>query len=96
MKPSALLRRLGPHIPAPLPSLPFAIGLQLARHLRWLQPPAELLNRRFALRLSDIGLCLRFCYTERGFRPLLAGKEELELSASLADFIALMRGTAGF
>lgn len=94
MKPPALLRRIGAHIPAPLPSLPFTLGLELARHQRWLQPPEELQGRRFALRITDLGLCVRFGYTPRGFRPLLGEQEELELSAALADFIALLRGTA--
>jgi predicted lipid carrier protein YhbT len=94
MKPPALLRRIGPHIPAPLPSLPFTLGLELARHQRWLQPPEELQGRRFALRITDLGLCVRFGYTPRGFRPLLGEQEELELSAALAAFIALLRGTA--
>ena len=94
MKPLALLRRVGPHIPVPLPSLPFSLGLELARRRRWLQPPEELQGRRFALRITDLGLCVRFSYTAQGFRPLLGEKEELELSATLADFIALLRGTA--
>ena len=94
MKPLTLLRRIGPHIPVPLPSLPFSLGLELARRQRWLQPPEELLGRRFALRITDLGLCVRFGYTAQGFRPLLGEKEELELGATLADFIALLRGTA--
>ncbi|MDE2597998.1 MAG: SCP2 sterol-binding domain-containing protein [Rhodocyclaceae bacterium] len=94
MKPPALLRRIGPHIPTPLPSLPFALGLELARHRKWLQPPDELLDRRFALHVTDLGLRVRFTYTAQGFRPLLGGKEELELSAGTADFLALLRGTA--
>lgn len=94
MKPLVLLRRIGPHIPVPLSSLPFSLGLELARRQSWLQPPDELQGRRFALRITDLGLCVRFAYTARGFRPLLGEKEELELSAALADFIALLRGTA--
>lgn len=94
MKPPALLRCLGPHIPVPLPSLPFSLGLELARRRRWLQPPDELIGRRFALRITDLGLCVRFGYTARGFHPLFGEKEELELSAALADFLALLRGTA--
>lgn len=94
MKVPALLRRIGPHIPSPLPSLPFSLGLELARRRRWLLPPDELLGRRFALRVGDLGLCIRFTYTAQGFRPLIGEKEELELSACLADFLALLRGTA--
>lgn len=94
MKAPALLRRIGPHIPSPLPSLPFSLGLELARRRRWLQPPDELLGRRFALRISDLGLCIRFTYTAQGFRPLIGDKEELELAATFADFLALLRGTA--
>ena len=94
IKPPDLLRRIGPHIPAPLPSLPFVLGLELARRQRWLQPPQELNERRFALRVTDLGLCVRFTCTERGFRPLFGQTEELELGATLADFIALLRGAA--
>lgn len=94
MKPPTFLRRIGPHIPVPLPSLPFALGLELARRRRWLQPPEELVDRRFALRITDLGLCLNFSYTAQGFRPLLQDKAELELSATFADFLALLRGMA--
>lgn len=94
MKPPLLLRRIGPHIPQPLPSLPFILGLELARRRRWLQPPEELQGRRFALRITDLGLCVYYSYTAQGFRPLRGEKEELELSATLADFVALLRGTA--
>lgn len=94
MKAPALLRRIGPRIPQPLPSLPFVLGLELARRRRWLKPPEELIGRRFALRISDLGLCIFYRYTAQGFRPLQGEKEELELSATLTDFIALLRGTA--
>lgn len=94
IKPTVLLRRIGPHIPAPLASLPFTLGLELARSQRWLQPPEELQGRRFALHISDLGLWVRFTCTAQGFRPVFGAPADLELSAGLADFIALLRGTA--
>lgn len=77
-----------------LPSLPFVAGLEIARRLGWLLPPAELHGRRFALHLSDLGLRLHFRCTPQGFRPLLQGAADLELSAASADFLALLRGSA--
>ena len=39
--PPALLARLGRKLPAPLVSLHFTAGLELARRFKWLAPPAE-------------------------------------------------------
>ena len=96
MKIPALVSRLGPRIPAPMLSLPFAAGLEFARARRWLVPPAELHGRSFALRITDLGALVRFRCESGSFRPLLTGTPELELelSATLADFLALMRGSA--
>jgi predicted lipid carrier protein YhbT len=93
MKPPALLRRIGRHLPAPLLSLHFIAGLEVARRLQWLQPPAELHGRRFAIEISDLGLRLNFSCQAHGFRPSADGPPELELTADLAEFIALLRGT---
>lgn len=87
-----LLRRVGENLPPILPSLPFVCGLELARQLRWLSPPAELEGRRFALHLTDLGLHLGFCCVGGAFRPLLSGHAELELAACTADFVELLRG----
>ena len=88
----ALLARLGRKLPAPLVSLHFTAGLELARRFKWLAPPAELDGRRFAITVEDLGL--RSCFAVRGgaFRPVWDGAPaELELGARLADFLALMR-----
>ena len=37
--PPALLARLGRKLPAPLVSLHFTAGLELARRFKWLAPP---------------------------------------------------------
>ena len=90
--PPALLARLGRKPPAPLVSLHFTAGLELARRFKWLAPPAELDGRRFAITVEDLGL--RSCFAVRGgaFRPVWDGAPaELELGARLADFLALMR-----
>ena len=66
--PPALLARLGRKLPAPLVSLHFTAGLELARRFKWLAPPAELDGRRFAITVEDLGL--RSCFAVRGaFRP---------------------------
>lgn len=77
-----------------LPDLPFVAGLETARRCGWLVPPSELHGRRFALHVVDLGLRLHFRCTAQGFRPLTDGAADLELAASVADFLALLRGTA--
>lgn len=94
MKLPPLFRQLGTRIPVPLLSLPFAVGLELARRQHWLQPPEELHGRSFCLHVTDLGMTFCFTCQPQGFRPRLSGEAELELSAELADFIALMRGAA--
>jgi O2-independent ubiquinone biosynthesis accessory factor UbiT len=94
LKIPALVSRIGPRIPVPLLSLPFAAGLEFARARRWLVPPEELHGRSFALHITDLGARIRFRCERGSFRPLLSGVPELELSATLTDFLALMRGSA--
>ncbi len=93
MTPPKFLRKLGGALPPVLPTLPFVLGLEIARRSRWLTPPAELNGRRFDLCISDLGLHFVFCCEHGQFRPLFSGAGEVELTASLADFIALLRGT---
>ena len=51
-----LVARLGRRLPAPLVSLHFVAGLELARRLNWLSPPAELDGRSFAITIEDLGV----------------------------------------
>lgn len=88
----APLQRLAAHVPAPLLSLHFAAGLELARRLRWLSPPPELDGRSFAINLRDLGLRHAFCCRQGQFRPHWPQAVDLELSASTADFLAMLRG----
>lgn len=90
--PPAFIARLGRQIPAPLLSLQTAIALDLARRCRWLQPPAELDGRTFALTVSDLGLRSSFTCRDQQFRPWWGESADLELQASLADFVSLARG----
>lgn len=86
------LARLGRCFPAPLVSLHFVAGLELARRLNWLSPPPELEGRSFAITVEDLGL--RSSFTVRGgaFRPVWERTVcELELGAKVADLLALMR-----
>ncbi|MEN5157698.1 ubiquinone anaerobic biosynthesis accessory factor UbiT [Achromobacter spanius] len=87
--------KLGRRVPGPFVSLHFVAGLELARRLKWLEPPAELNGRSFAITVEDLGLRSSFVVRDGAFRPLWnrgsAGAAELELGAKLADFLALMR-----
>jgi len=75
--------------PAP-PSLAFSM---VANRLLW---PAlktldwqALLGRRYAIRVKDMGLTLRFTVTQRGFSPD-SGAPDLTISASARDFLLLL------
>ncbi len=87
-----LLARLGRRVPGPFVSLHFVAGLEVARRLKWLEPPAELDGRSFAITVEDLGLRSSFVVRSGAFRPAWnAGAAELELGAKLADLLALMR-----
>ncbi|CAB3835067.1 hypothetical protein LMG26684_01275 [Achromobacter mucicolens] len=87
--------KLGRRVPGPFVSLHFVAGLELARRLKWLEPPAALNGRSFAITVEDLGLRSSFVVRDGAFRPLWnrgsTGAAELELGAKLADFLALMR-----
>ncbi|MDP1924136.1 MAG: SCP2 sterol-binding domain-containing protein [Thiobacillus sp.] len=87
--------------PAPLASLvsqlpvapPSRVFSVLANHLLW---PAlktldwqPLLGRRYAIRVKDLGLTLRFSVTQRGFLPD-SGVPDLTISATARDFLLLL------
>lgn len=91
-----MLAKLGKRVPGPFVSRHFVAGLELARRLKWLEPPAELNGRTFAITVEDLGLRSSFVVRDGAFRPLWnkgpqAAAAELELGAKLADFLALMR-----
>ncbi|RIJ01404.1 SCP2 domain-containing protein [Achromobacter sp. K91] len=87
-----VLARLGRRLPAPFVSLHFTVGLELARRLKWLTPPAELEGRSFGITVEDLGLRSSFAVRQGAFRPVWNGAAaELELGAKLADLLALMR-----
>lgn len=87
-----LVARLGRRLPAPLVSLHFVAGLELARRLNWLSPPAELDGRSFAITIEDLGVRSSFMVRGGVFRPRWNGQAcELELGAKVADLLALMR-----
>lgn len=88
----AVFARIGRRLPTPLVSLHFVAGLELARRLKWLSPPAELEGRSFAITVEDLGLRNCFTVKQGAFRTVWDGAPaELELGAKLADFLALMR-----
>src|SRR3546814_1475395 len=48
----------------------------------------------FAIKVEDLGLRSYFTCRNGCFRPLWACEVDLELGASLGDFVALVRGTS--
>lgn len=87
--PSAATNLIG-RLPAKPPSLVFSL---LANRVLW---PAlkeldwqPLIGRRYAIRVKDVGLNLRFTVTPRGFSPD-AGAPDLTISASARDFLLLL------
>jgi len=87
-----LLAKVGRRLPAPLVSMHFVAGLELARRLKWLSPPPELEGRSFAITIEDLGLRSRFWVRGGAFRPMWNGAPaQLELGATMADLLSLMR-----
>jgi O2-independent ubiquinone biosynthesis accessory factor UbiT len=85
-----LLASLIGKLPATPPSLAFSLA---ANRLLW---PAmkeldwhPLSGRRYAIRITDIGLSLRFTVTPRGFSPD-SGTPDLTISATARDFLLLL------
>ena len=83
---STLISRL----PVTPPSLAFSV---VANRLLW---PAlksldwqALLGRRYAIRVKDLGLTLRFSVTQRGFVSD-SGTPDLTISATARDFLLLL------
>jgi O2-independent ubiquinone biosynthesis accessory factor UbiT len=88
----AAIARLGSRLPQLPPTLALLTGLNLALgRLIPRQPLEPMLGKRFAIRVLDAGLTLRFAYGSHGFRPLFDGAPvDLTISARSRDFIALM------
>lgn len=77
-------------LPAAPPSRAFSV---VANRLLW---PAlqtldwqPLVGRRYAIRVKDLGLTLRFTVTARGFAPD-SGTPDLTISATARDFLLLL------
>jgi len=88
----APLARLGARLPQTPPALALIAGLNLALGRMIPREPLEpLLGKRFAIRVLDAGLTLRFAYGSRGFKPIFdSAAPDLTISARSRDFIALM------
>ncbi|HEX8986659.1 MAG TPA: SCP2 sterol-binding domain-containing protein [Rhodocyclaceae bacterium] len=88
----APIARLGGRLPQLPPSLAFIAGLNVALGRMIPREPLEpLVGKRFAIRVTDAGLTLRFAYSSRGFRPIFdAAHPDLTISARSRDFIALL------
>lgn len=88
----AILAKVGRRVPAPFVSLHVVAGLELARRAKVLSPPPELEARSFAITVEDLGLRSSFRVQGGAFRPVWNdAPAELELGASLADLVSLMR-----
>jgi predicted lipid carrier protein YhbT len=88
----ASLTRLGEKLPQLPPTLALVTGLNLALgRMIPREPLAPLVGKRFAIRVLDAGMTLRFAYGSRGFRPIFdAAPADLTISAKSRDFIALL------
>ncbi|HSD37208.1 MAG TPA: SCP2 sterol-binding domain-containing protein [Rhodocyclaceae bacterium] len=92
------LASIGRRLPTSFVSAHLVAALEFARHMQWLQPPAQLDGRSFGIRIEDLGL--RCCFTCRQGRFRLQwhangrdAKMDLELGATLVDFASLARGS---
>jgi predicted lipid carrier protein YhbT len=86
----APLAKLVAQLPVAPPSRVFST---LANRLLWPALKAldwqPLLGRRYAIRVKDLGLSLRFSVTQRGFVPD-SGAPDLTISATARDFLLLL------
>ena len=87
---SSQLANVVSRLPVAPPSLAFSL---VANRLLW---PAlqtldwrPLVGRRYAIRMKDLGLSLRFTVSQRGFAPD-GGAPDLTISASARDFLLLL------
>ncbi len=87
---SSQLANVVSRLPVAPPSLAFSL---VANRLLW---PAlqtldwrPLVGRRYAIRVKDLGLSLRFTVSQRGFAPD-GGAPDLTISASARDFLLLL------
>lgn len=87
----APLARLVERLPQLPPALALVAGLNLSLgRLLPRESLAPLEGKRFLLRVTDVGLALRFGYGARGFAPLLGDAPvDLSIAASARDFLAL-------
>lgn len=84
--------RFGSSLPQWPPTLALVTALNLALG-RWLprEPLLPLTGKRFAIRVIDAGLTLRFTLGRRGFHPSFNPlPADLTISAKSRDFIALL------
>jgi predicted lipid carrier protein YhbT len=91
-----LLAGIGRRLPRSIVSAHFVAALEAARHMRWLTPPAELDNRNFGITVEDLGLELHFTCRQGRFKPIWHKSNDamdLQISANVADFASLARGT---
>ena len=88
----APMARLGARLPQLPPTLALLTTLNLALGRLIPREPLEpLVGKRFAIKVADAGLTLRFAYGRHGFRPIFDGAApDLTITARSRDFIALL------
>jgi len=88
----AAVARLGSRLPQLPPTLALVTSLNLALgRLIPREPLAPIVGKRFAIRVLDAGLTLRFAYGSHGFRPIFdSAPADLTISAKSRDFVALL------
>jgi len=94
--PGKVLSSVGRRLPPAFVSAHVVAALEIARHMQWLAPPQELGGRTFAITVEDLGLRCCFTCQDGRFRPMwrdTGATMDLEISASLASFTSLARGT---
>jgi predicted lipid carrier protein YhbT len=92
--PRPFMAKLGERLPPALVSAHGALLLEIARRAAWLTPPEELDGHSFIIGISDLGLRCAFACQQGRFRPLWQLPEsDLEISATLADFVLMARGS---
>jgi predicted lipid carrier protein YhbT len=88
----ASLARIGEKLPQLPPTLALIAGLNIALGRMIPREPLEpMIGKRFAIRVLDAGMNLRFAYGSRGFKPIFdSAAPDLTISARSRDFIALL------
>jgi len=92
----SMMTRVHRHMPAPMRAAPLVVALEAMRRAGWLEPPAALDGRTFALTVDDIGLEVLFHCAQGRFLPgPFDGRDtDLTLRAAALSYLELISGDA--